>query len=249
VFERFTEAARQVVVLAQEEARALRHHHIGTEHILLGLLREEGGTAARVVESLEITVERAREEVVRIVGSGEEIAIGQIPFTPGAKNVLELSLRESLSLGHNYIGTELILLGLIAEDAGVVFRTRPDPDSDREEPEGVAIRILRDCDADAERIRNEVTRMLSSPEARAYAVSRASVSSETLMNVNPSATVRRLLTSATTRALDGGRSQIDVADVLLALTRDEATSRLLASLGVDVTALRDRLEREAPPPD
>jgi hypothetical protein len=91
--------------------------------------------------------------------------------------------------------------------------------------------------------------MLSSPDARAYAVSRASVSSEASMSVNASAIVRRLLTSATARALDGGRSQIDVADVLLALTSDEATSRLFASLGVDVTALRDTLEREAPPPD
>ena len=160
-----------------------------------------------------------------------------------------LAQEEARALRRNYIGTEHILLGLIAEDEGVAFRTRPDPSSDHEEHVGVAIRVLRDCDADAERIRNEVTRMLSSPEARAYAVSRASVSSEASMNVNPSAPVRRVLMSATAQALDGGRSQIDVADVLLALTSDEATSRLLASLGVDLTALRDTLEREAPPPD
>ena len=238
-----------MVVLAQEEGRALRHNYIGAEHILLGLLREEGGTAARVLGSLEIKVERIRDQVVLIVGSGEEVPIGQIPFTPRAKKVLELSLRESLSLGHNYIGTEHILLGLIAEDAGVVFRTRPDPSSDREDHEGVAIRVLHDCGADAERIRNEVIRTLSSPEARAYAVSRTFVSSEASMNVNASATVRRLLTSATARAHDGCRSQIDIADVLLALTGDEATSRLLASLGVDVTAVRDTLERQAPPSD
>ena len=124
-----------------------------------------------------------------------------------------LAQEEARALCHNYIGTEHILLGLISEDAGVVFRTRPDSDSDREEHEGVAIRVLRDCDADAERIRNEVIRMLSSPDARAYA-SRASVSSDASMNVNPSATVRRVLMSATARALDGGRSQIGVADVL-----------------------------------
>ena len=96
MFERFTERARQVVVLAQEEARTLKHNYIGTEHILLGLLREEEGLAARVLESLDITVERVRSQVVRIVGSGEEVTAGQIPFTPRAKKVLELALREAL---------------------------------------------------------------------------------------------------------------------------------------------------------
>jgi ATP-dependent Clp protease ATP-binding subunit ClpC len=148
MFERFTERARQVVVLAQEEARTLKHNYIGTEHILLGLLREEEGLAARVLESLDITVERVRAQVVRIVGSGEEVTSGQIPFTPRAKKVLELALREALSLGHNYIGTEHILLGLVREN------------------EGVAARILVDFDADSEKIRNEVIRMLSGPGGR-----------------------------------------------------------------------------------
>src|SRR5712692_7385061 len=116
MFERFTERARQVVVLAQEEARTLKHNYIGTEHILLGLLREEEGLAARVLESLDITVERVRAQVVRIVGSGEEVTSGQIPFTPRAKKVLELALREALSLGHNSAGTEHILLGLVREN-------------------------------------------------------------------------------------------------------------------------------------
>ena len=137
-----------MVVLAQEEARTLKHNYIGTEHILLGLLREEEGLAARVLESLEITVERVRAQVVRIVGSGEEVTSGQIPFTPRAKKVLELALREALSLGHNYIGTEHILLGLVREN------------------EGVAARILLDFDADSEKIRNEVIRMLSGPGGR-----------------------------------------------------------------------------------
>ena len=97
MFERFTERARQVVVLAQEEARTLKHNYIGTEHILLGLLREEEGLAARVLESLDITTERVRSQVVRIVGSGEEVTSGQIPFTPRAKKVLELALREALA--------------------------------------------------------------------------------------------------------------------------------------------------------
>src|ERR1700738_2445097 len=148
MFERFTERARQVVVLAQEAARTLKHNYIGTEHILLGLLREEEGLAARVLESLDITVERVRAQVVRIVGSGEEVTSGQIPFTPRAKKVLELALREALSLGHNYIGTEHILLGLVREN------------------EGVAARILLDFDADAEKIRNEIIRMLSGPGRR-----------------------------------------------------------------------------------
>jgi len=148
LFERFTERARQVVVLAQEEARTLKHNYIGTEHILLGLLREEEGLAARVLEQLEITVEEVRAQVIRIVGSGEEVTSGQIPFTPRAKKVLELALREALSLGHNYIGTEHILLGLVREN------------------EGVAARILTDFDADSEKIRNEIIRMLSGPGRR-----------------------------------------------------------------------------------
>src|SRR5664280_1246615 len=148
MFERFTERARQVVVLAQEEARALKHNYIGTEHLLLGLLREEEGVAARVLDSLQISTEEVRAAVVRIVGTGEEVATGQIPFTPRAKKVLELALREALSLGHNYIGTEHILLGLIRED------------------EGVAARILLDLDAEPEKIRNEVMRTLSGPTRR-----------------------------------------------------------------------------------
>ena len=151
MFERFTERARQVVVLAQDEARALKHNYIGTEHILLGLLREEEGLAARVLESLDITVEEVRAQVARIVGQGDEVTTGQIPFTPRAKKVLELALREALSLGHNYIGTEHILLGLVREN------------------EGVAARILLDFDADAEKIRNEIIRMLSGPGRRSRA--------------------------------------------------------------------------------
>jgi ATP-dependent Clp protease ATP-binding subunit ClpA len=143
IFERFTEPSRQVVVLAQDEARRLKHNYIGTEHILLGLLREEEGLAARVLESLGITPEEMRARVARIVGEGDEVASGQIPFTPRAKKVLELSLREALSLGHNYIGTEHILLGLVREN------------------EGVAARILLEFDADAEKVRNEIIRTLA----------------------------------------------------------------------------------------
>jgi ATP-dependent Clp protease ATP-binding subunit ClpC len=143
MFERFTEQARQVVVLAQDEARTLKHNYIGTEHILLGLLREEEGLAARVLGALDITLEGVRAQVGHIVGQGDEVTTGQIPFTPRAKKVLELSLREALELGHNYIGTEHILLGLVREN------------------EGVATRILLDFNADADKIRNEIIRVLS----------------------------------------------------------------------------------------
>src|SRR5437660_1845538 len=138
LFERFTERARQVVVLSQDEARALNHNSIGTEHILLGLLREEEGLAARVLESLDITVEEVRAQVARIVGQGDEVTSGQIPFTPRAKKVLDLALREALSLGHRYLGTEHLLLGLVRENSGV------------------ASQILLDFDADAEKIRHEI---------------------------------------------------------------------------------------------
>jgi hypothetical protein len=149
VFERFTERARQVVVLAQDEARALRHNYIGTEHLLLGLLREQEGVAARLLESFDVTDEEVRAQVARIVGVGDEVTSGQIPFTPRAKKALELALREALGLGHNYIGTEHVLLGLAREG------------------DGVAMRILLDFDLYEERIRDEVIRMLSGTRASA----------------------------------------------------------------------------------
>jgi ATP-dependent Clp protease ATP-binding subunit ClpC len=145
MFERFTERARQVIVLAQEEARVLRHNYIGTEHLLLGLLREADGVAARVLGTLEVSLEEVRGEIQRIVGEGEHEAQGQIPFTPRVKKVLELALREALSLGHNYIGTEHILLGLVRES------------------EGAAARILAEQKVDADRVRQEVMRVLAGP--------------------------------------------------------------------------------------
>ena len=142
MFERFTEKARQVVVLAQDESRELKHNYIGTEHLLLGVLREEEGVAARVLESLKISLEEVRAQVARIIGYGDEVRTGQIPFTPRAKRVLELALRESQALGHNSIGTEHILLGLVRVS------------------DGVAARVLLDFGADAEVVRNAVLRAL-----------------------------------------------------------------------------------------
>jgi hypothetical protein len=119
MFERFTDRARRVVVLAQEEATGLKHNYIGTEHLLLGLVREREGVASEALESLGISLEAVRSEVEQIIGQGQAAVVGQIPFTPRAKKVLELSLREALQLGHSYIGTEHILLGLIREGEGV----------------------------------------------------------------------------------------------------------------------------------
>ena len=119
MFERFTDRSRRVVVLAQEEARMLNHGYIGTEHILLGLLREGDGVAARTLESLGISLDAVRQQVEEVIGRGQQAPSGHIPFTPRAKRVLELSLRESLQLGQGYIGPEHILLGLIRESGGV----------------------------------------------------------------------------------------------------------------------------------
>jgi ATP-dependent Clp protease ATP-binding subunit ClpC len=119
MFERFTDRARRVVVLAQEEARMLNHNYIGTEHILLGLIHEGEGVAAKALESLGISLEAVRQQVEEIIGQGQQAPSGHIPFTPRAKKVLELTFREALRLGHNYIGTEHILLALLeAEDDG-----------------------------------------------------------------------------------------------------------------------------------
>src|SRR5512138_953073 len=143
MFERFTDRARRVVVLAQEEARMLNHNYIGTEHILLGLIHEGEGVAAKALESLGISLEAVRQQVEEIIGQGGSSPSGHIPFTPRAKKVLELSLREALQLGHNYIGTEHILLGLIREG------------------EGVAAQVLVKLGADLNRVRQQVIQLIS----------------------------------------------------------------------------------------
>ncbi|MGY5319877.1 ATP-dependent Clp protease ATP-binding subunit [Neomicrococcus lactis] len=143
MFERFTDRARRVVVLAQEEARMLNHNYIGTEHILLGLIHEGEGVAAKALEAMSISLGAVREQVQETIGQGQQAPSGHIPFTPRAKKVLELSLREALQLGHNYIGTEHILLGLIREG------------------EGVAAQVLVNLGADLGRVRQQVIQLLS----------------------------------------------------------------------------------------
>jgi ATP-dependent Clp protease ATP-binding subunit ClpA len=142
VFERFTDRARRVVVLAQEEARMLNHNYLGTEHILLGLIGEGEGVAARALESLGISLEAVRQQVEEIIGQGQQAPSGHIPFTPRAKKVMELASREALQLGHNYVGTEHILLGLIREG------------------EGVAAQVLVKLGADLNRVRQQVIQLL-----------------------------------------------------------------------------------------
>ena len=162
MFERFTERARQVVVLAQDEARLLGHGHIGTEHLLLGLVREGEGVAARVLAAFDMTEETVRARVATIVGPGENATSGAVPFTPSATTALDRAWNEALSLGHAYIDTHHVLLGLV--------RVK----------EGVAARILLDFDADPDRLRDEVTGMLSAPghrgEPPGHASNQASIS-------------------------------------------------------------------------
>ena len=218
MFERFTERATRVVVLAQEEARTLKHHHVAPEHILLGLLREEQGLAARVLESLDVTVERVRAQVVRIVGSGAESTPGQLPFTPRAREVLELALREALWLGHNYVGTEHILLSLVREI------------------DGVAARILLDSDADAVTVRTEVVRMLGGP---AGADQLAQHGRSRLPRAATDDGASRLLAAVAPQIERHLGRPADAGDLLVALASvpEGFAARILADLGIDSAAL------------
>jgi ATP-dependent Clp protease ATP-binding subunit ClpA len=222
-----------VVVLAQEEARELRHDYIGTEHLLLGLLREQEGLAARVLAALDVMVERVRAQIVRIVGAGEEPTAGMIPFTARAKRVLELSLDEAVSLGHNHIGTESILLGLVREN------------------DGVAIRILLQFDADAQKIRHEISRTLAGPQARtrerAELKRGSGVVDPGVLPIDSSwfdglATFLDGLTAEIRREL---RREPDTGDLLIALgcAPETLAGRALRGLGVNLDELPSMIQR------
>jgi ATP-dependent Clp protease ATP-binding subunit ClpC len=142
MFERFTDRARRVVVLAQAEARMLDHDYVGTEHLLLGLVHEGAGVAARALESLGISLDTVRQQVQEVIGRGDQAPSGHIPFTPQAKDVLRLALQESRDLGHQYVGTEHILLGLGRES------------------DGVAAQVLANLGADLTRVRQQVIELL-----------------------------------------------------------------------------------------
>jgi hypothetical protein len=218
MFERFTERARRVVVHAQEQSRSLGHDYIGTEHLLLGLTCEEDWLAARALKSVHVTHERVRAAIVRAVGEGEQAGTGQIPFTPRAKKVLEMSLREALRLGDNYIGTEHILLGLLREDKG--------PATD----------VLRDLDADVEKVRDELLRLRAeTPSAEPHDVELD------VQDLDLTPRVRQLLMEAAAGARDARRAEVDERDLLEAMLADQSIARVLSGLGVDVSTLRERL--------
>lgn len=233
MFERFTDRARRVVVLAQEEARMLSHNYIGTEHILLGLIHEGEGVAAKALESLDISLEAVRAQVEEIIGQGQQAPSGHIPFTPRAKKVLELSLREALQLGHSYIGTEHILLGLIREG------------------EGVAAQVLQKLGADLNRVRQQVIQLLSGFQGKETGAA-ASTSGSTSGGDAPSSSLvldqfgRNLTQDAREGKLDpiiGRAAQIErVMQVLSRRTKNNPV--LIGEPGVGKTSIVEGLAQD-----
>ncbi|GIJ62579.1 ATP-dependent Clp protease ATP-binding subunit [Virgisporangium aurantiacum] len=224
MFERFTDRARRVVVLAQEEARLLNHNYIGTEHILLGLVHEGEGVAAKALESIGVSLDGVRRQVEEIIGHGQQDPGGHIPFTPRAKRVLELSLREALQLGHNYIGTEHILLGLIREG------------------EGVAAQVLVKLGADLRRVREKVTQLLSGAES---AVAGAAVADPPAHTASPTLDQygRNLTRAAMSGELDpmiGREAEVQRMVVVLSCRRKN-NPILVGEPGVGKTALVEGL--------
>ena len=225
MFERFTNRARRVIVLAQDEARELQHNYIGTEHILLGLLGVPDGLAGRALDRFGISVADAREEVIAIVGKGTEPPSGRIPFTPRAKKVLELGLREALSLHHNYIGTEHILLGLIREG------------------DGVGAQILVTAAGDLARVRTVVLGLL--PPAQAKAGRRWLHRNPAVPGDEPEEphTTPAARTSLDEAARLAGQSPVGSHHLLLAALADPETAaaKALVSLGLDLDQAKDVL--------
>ncbi len=225
MFERFTDRARRVVVLAQEEARELNHNYIGTEHILLGLIHEGEGVAAKALESLDISLKAVRFQVKEIIGEGQQAPSGHIPFTPRAKKVLELSLREALQLGHNYIGTEHILLGLIREG------------------EGVAAQVLVKLGADLNRVRQQVIQLLSGYQGKEPATAGGPAEGTTSTSVVLDQFGRNLTQAARESKLDpviGREKEIErVMQVLSRRTKNNPV--LIGEPGVGKTAVVEGL--------
>jgi ATP-dependent Clp protease ATP-binding subunit ClpA len=230
MFERFTDRARRVVVLAQEEARMLNHNYIGTEHILLGLIHEGEGVAAKALESLGISLEAVRQQVEEIIGQGQQAPSGHIPFTPRAKKVLELSLREALQLGHNYIGTEHILLGLIREG------------------EGVAAQVLVKLGAGLNRVRQQVIGMLRAGEAEPEQLlpGEGSVVAEEASSMRATARAESTAHAAPLRVI-GSRLQLESLNVRLGemISRLDVIAERLAAIEGH---LAEGLRRPGPAP-
>jgi ATP-dependent Clp protease ATP-binding subunit ClpA len=231
MFERFTNRARHAVVLAQEEARRLHHNYIGTEHVLLGLLGEPDGLAGRALAGVGMSLEAARNEVTAIVGTGAASVSGHIPFTPRAKKILELSLREALQLHHNYIGTEHILLGLIREGEGVAAQVLT-KHADLTAIRAAVLDLLPAASAEAARAR----RWLRRP--RAAAPGEAGAPAETVLNTTPAAD-----TTLSEAARLAGSRPVGSHHLLLAALADPdtAAARALAALGVDLDRAKETL--------
>ena len=227
VFERFTESAREVVRTAQKAARELGHAHVGTEHELLGLLADPDSDASRALNSLGVTAGRARERVLEIVPSAAQPPEGPIPFTQRAKKVLELSLRESLNLGHGTITSGHVLLGL-AHD-----------------PDGIAMEVLAGLGADETAIRAAVLPLIPAPVEAGPQIPQASQPQPRIVSSDP--VIRRLVMAAGDRAVSDGRTEFGLRDLLASLADDEEAASALASLGVDVVAMREAIEREGTP--
>ena len=221
MFERFTEPARQVVVLAQEEARLLAHHHIGTEHILIGIAREPQGLGGRVLEGLALDARSLRAALAQRVGQGSGAPGGQIPFTPRAKKVLELALREALGLGHNYIGTEHILLGMVLDDSSV------------------AVELLSDAGVMPDQVRDAVINALG--------LARFGRTGATLRTLAPLPDLQealRLLEAAAGEAISLGDEGLSPEHVLLALAAQESEAAdLLTDHGLTHDRVREELVR------
>jgi ATP-dependent Clp protease ATP-binding subunit ClpA len=187
MFERFTEKARQVVVSAQDEARLLKHNYISTEHILLGLLQDKDTLAYRALNAVHnnIGLYQIRNDIARIVGQGDDVVDGQIPFTPRGKKVLELALREALSLGHNYVGSEHVLLGLVRENEGVAARLLLDYQADADSiREAVLIELAKDVpDAEIEQFRHTAGLTLADAEAAIAEYKRLKPEAEGIFNL------------------------------------------------------------------
>jgi hypothetical protein len=210
MFERFTDRTRRVVVLAQEEARMLNHNRVGTEHILLGLVHEGQGVAARALQSLGISLEAVRQEVEQIVGRGEQSPSGHIPFTPRAKKVLEFSLREARMLGHDYIGTEHILLGVIREG------------------EGVAAQVLVRLGADLNRVRQQVIQLLHGHQGEEPGSSREAPGGPRrggeLPGVSSGVTALESRMSAIERRVGTGPATADLDEQIAQVRRDKESA-------------------------
>jgi ATP-dependent Clp protease ATP-binding subunit ClpC len=219
MFERFSDRARRVIVLSQEDARLLNHNYIGTEHILLGLVHEGEGLASRALRSLNVSLEAVRQQVEEIIGQGDSTPGVHIPFTPRAKKVLELSLREALQLGHNYIGTEHILLGLVREG------------------EGVACQVLVRLGASLPKVRARVLQLVADGSGEGAAVPTPSLSSELVA----------VLDEARRAAEEKGESEILPIHLFLAAVDqpDGAAGRMLQVVGVDPEELRRQLTDES----